>query len=329
MMAYSKEVVIRARERLAFAKADRESLAQQRLAEAYNQVPRLREIDHLLRQTMAAAMQVAFAKGEDVQVLMEQVKQENLSLQQERQALIEANFRLGWLDESPICVHCGGSGYIGSTMCDCLKALCLEEQRKELTLLAGSDASFDQFRLDYYPDTVDSNLGVNIRTVMARTFDICRQYAQNFGANSGSLLFSGDTGLGKTFLSACIAKEVAEKGFSVAYESANHLFATMELAKFEGDEEAREKTKRYSSCDLLIVDDLGTEMVSQFTLSALYTLINDRVLSGKATIISTNMTSDTMKQRYTSQITSRLRGNFQRVTFLGEDIRLKKGMGQL
>lgn len=323
-MAYSKEVVIRARERLAGMKADKESLAQQRLAEAYQQIPRLREIDKMLRQTMAATIQAAFTKGEDVHAAMEQVKQENLRLQQERKDLIEANFRLGWLDESPICSHCGGSGYIGSTMCKCLTDLCLEEQKKELTLLAGSDASFDQFRLEYYADKVDPNLGVNIRTLMAKTFDTCFHYARNFGANSENLLFSGDTGLGKTFLSACIAKEVATKGFSVAYESAVHLLTNMERAKFENDETAREKVQRYTDCDLLIIDDLGTEIVGQFTLTALYTLINDRILSGKATIISTNLNSDGIARRYSPQIVSRLRGNFRRVAFVGEDIRLKK-----
>ena len=323
-MAYSKEVVIRARERLAGMKADRESLAQQRLAEAYQQIPRLREIDKMLRQTMAAAVQTAFSKGEDVQAAMEQVKQENLRLQQERRELIEGNFRLGWLDETPVCSHCGGSGYIGSTMCRCLAELCLEEQKKELTLLAGSDASFDQFRLEYYDDVLDPNLGVNIRTVMAKTFDICFQYARDFGADSGNLLFSGDTGLGKTFLSACIAKEVATRGFSVAYESAVHLFTNMERAKFENDADAREKVWKYTDCDLLIVDDLGTEIVGQFTLTDLYTLINDRVLSGKPTIISTNLTTDGIARRYSPQIASRLRGNFRRVAFVGEDIRLKK-----
>ena len=131
-----------------------------------------------------------------------QVKQENLRLQEERQALIDAYFAPGWLDDSPICSRCGGTGYIGSTMCECLAELCRQEQKKELTLLAGCDASFDQFRLDCYPDANDPKLGVNIRTVMARTYDVCRQYARNFCENAGNLLFSGDTGLGKTFLSA-------------------------------------------------------------------------------------------------------------------------------
>lgn len=328
-MAYSKEVVLRARERLAGMKADRESLTQQRLAEAYQQIPRLREIDKLLRQTMAATIQAAFSKGEDVHAAMEQVKQENLRLQEERKALIEANFCLGWLDEAPVCSHCGGSGYIGSAMCRCLSELCLDEQKKELTLLAGSDASFDQFRLEYYPNTMDSAMGVNIREFMGKTFDICYKYAKNFNEKAENLLFCGDTGLGKTFLSACIAKEVAAKGFSVAYESAVHLFTNMERAKFENDEVAREKVQKYTDCDLLIVDDLGTEIVGQFTLTALYTLINDRVLCGKATIISTNLTTDGIARRYNPQIVSRLRGNFKRVTFLGEDIRLKQSQGRL
>ena len=328
-MAYSTEVVQRARERLATAKADRDSLIQQRLAEAYRKVPRLRQIDCLLRQTMAATVQAAFAKGEDVRTLLNQVKQENQSLQAERQALVDAHFPQGWLDDSPICNHCSGTGYIGSTMCSCLAELCRQEQKKELTLLAGSDASFDQFRLDYYPDVKDPKLDVNIRSVMARTYDVCRQYAQNFSEKSGNLLFSGDTGLGKTFLSACIAKAVTERGFSVAYESAGHMFAHMERAKFEGDEDAREKVKKYAACDLLIVDDLGTEMTGQFNTASLYTLINDRILSGKATIISTNLTTDDIVRRYNPQIASRLRGSFQRLAFLGEDIRLKKGLGML
>lgn len=323
-MAYSKEVLIRARERLAAQKADKESLMHQRRAEAYRQFPRLQEIDRLLRQTMAATIQAAFAKGEDAHAAMEQVKQENLRLQQERRELIEANFRLGWLDEEPICSHCGGSGYIGSTMCRCLADLCLEEQRKELTLLAGSDASFDQFRLEYYDDIVDPETKASFRTVMAKTFDICFQYARNFKDNAGNLLLSGNTGLGKTFLSACIAKEVAAQGYSVAYESAVHLLTNMERAKFENDQEAREKEKKYTECDLLIVDDLGTEIVGQFTLTALYTLINDRILQKKATIISTNLTTDGIARRYNPQIASRLRGNFQRVPFVGTDIRLKK-----
>ena len=326
-MAYSVEAIKRARARLEAAKADRESQNSQRLQEAYAQVPRLAEIDKLLRMTMAKAAQAAFTQGGDVQAMIEEAKKENLSLQQERKALIEANFPVGYLDEKPICASCGGSGYVGSQMCGCLKKLCQEEQKKELTYLSAGEETFEDFRLDYYPDQADPRMGVNIRKVMEKTYQTCLRYAMNFSEGSGNLLFSGDTGLGKTFLSACIARTVAEKGYSVVYESAGHLFTRLERAKFAGDEDARREIEKYSICDLLIVDDLGTEMPGQFTTAALYVLINDRLLSGKATIISTNMNTEDLATRYNSQIASRLRGGFQRVPFMGDDIRLKKNWG--
>ena len=320
-MGYSAEVMQRARARLAAAKADRESENQQHLALAYERIPRLREIDRQLRMTMAMAAQAAFTKGGDVQSAMEEVKQKNLALQQERQQLVHLYFEEGYLDESPICDHCGGSGYVGATMCECLKELCRQEQKKELTFLNVGRETFEQFRLDYYPERD------NIRTLMEKTYQTCRKYAYGFTEKSGNLLFSGDTGLGKTFLSACIARTVADRGYSVVYESAGHLFAKLERAKFSGDEDAREDVKKYSVCDLLIIDDLGTEMPGQFVTSALYNLVNDRLLSGKAMIISTNLNSDDLPKRYSAQIASRLRGSFLRVAFLGEDIRLKKNRG--
>ncbi len=322
-MAYSLEVIQRARQRLASAKADCESQYQQRLQEAYRDLPRLRQIDRQLRQTMALAAQAAFSRGGDVAALIEEAKQKNLSLQAERKALLDANFAPGWLDESSICGRCNGNGYIGSTMCSCLAELCREEQRKELTVLNVGEDSFDAFRLDVYPDKTDPRLGINIRALMERTYQVCRSYAENFTAKSGNLLFSGDTGLGKTFLSACIARTVSDRGYSVVYESAGHLFSNLERAKFTGDEDARRESDRYTACDLLIVDDLGTEMPGQFTTAALYTLINDRILAGKATIVSTNLNIEDFTKRYNAQVASRLR-SFQRLAFLGEDVRLKK-----
>ena len=326
-MGYSAEVMRRARARLAAAKADRESENQQHLAEAYAKVPRLQEIDRQLRMTMAMAAQAAFVRGDDARTAMEEVKRQNLALQQERQQLVHLYFEEGYLDDSPICDHCGGSGYVGATMCECLKELCRQEQKKELTFLNVGRENFEQFHLDYYPDRNDPKLGINIRSVMEKTFQTCRKYAYSFTEKSGNLLFSGDTGLGKTFLSACIARTVADRGYSVVYESAGHLFTKMEKAKFDGDEDAREEIKKYSACDLLIIDDLGTEMPGQFVTSALYSLVNDRLLAGKPMIISTNLNTEDLGKRYSAQIASRLRGSFTRVAFLGEDIRVKRNWG--
>ena len=130
-MAYSTEVLSRARARLAQAKEDRESENRQHLAEAYDRVPRIRQIDILLRRTMAMAAQAVFASGGDVQTAMEEARQQNQALQQERAWLIETNFEEGFLDEAPICDRCGGYGYVGSAMCECLTELCRQEQKKE------------------------------------------------------------------------------------------------------------------------------------------------------------------------------------------------------
>ena len=188
-MGYSQEVVRKARARLAQAKEDRESENRQHLAEAYAKVPRLREIDMQLRRTMAQAAQAAFLQGSDGREQMEKVRQENLSLQREREALAARYFEPGYLDDSPVCSICGGSGYLGTNMCECLRELCRQEQKKEVSILSGSRESFNQFRLDYYPDKFDSRFGASPRTIMERNLEKCRRYALTFTANSGNMLF--------------------------------------------------------------------------------------------------------------------------------------------
>ena len=326
-MAYSMEVVKRARDRLAQAKEDRESENRQHLAEAYARVPRIREIDIELRRTMAQAAQAAFLQGSDGRELLEQARQQNLGLQRERKALAQQHFEEGFLDESPICALCGGSGYVGSNMCECLRELCRQEQKREVSILSGGKENFSQFRLEYYPDRYDPTCGASPRTVMERILQTCRRYALTFSELSGNLLFVGNTGLGKTFLSACIARTVADRGFSVAYETAAHLFAKLERAKFEPSEESRREADKLLSCDLLILDDLGTEMPGVFVTAALYSLLNDRLLLGRPMVISTNLNVDEIARRYNPQIASRLHGGFTRLTFVGEDIRVLKDRG--
>ena len=134
----------------------------------------------------------------------------------------------------------------------------------------------------------------------------------------------GGTGLGKTLLSACIACEVTEKGYSVAYESAPHLFSKLEKNRFHPDEESAMAVAKLEGCDLLIIDDLGTELPGQFVIASLYALVNDRLLSGKPTVISTNLNISEIKERYSPQIASRLQGHYQLLPFVGQDIRILK-----
>lgn len=323
-MAYSEQVLRRARVRLEQAKAEREREYAAHLKDAYTRYPRLAEIDRELQMTMAQLMAAAFRHGQDPTQAIARIRDKNLALQQEREWIIEAGeFEEGYLDETPVCAKCGGSGYVGAQMCSCLRELCRQEQKKELTSLLGSGReTFDTFRLDVYPDAYDPKLGASPRQLMKSNFNICRKYAQTFGPGSGSLLFSGATGLGKTFLSACIARQVADRGCSVVYETAIRLFADFEAEKFgASQEENRGKSRKYTDCDLLIIDDLGTEMTTQFTISTLYYLLNTRMMENRATIISTNLADNEIENRYSPQIASRIVGTFRLVQFAGEDIR--------
>ena len=157
---------------------------------------------------------------------------------------------------------------------------------------------------------------------MKQVFTAAKYFAENFPEGSQNLLFQGGTGLGKTFLSACVARAVADRGYSVCYDTAAAVVGSFEAQKFAHDEEADARVRRMLSCDLLILDDLGTEMPTPMAASALYTLINTRLAEGKKTIISTNLSFDEMERRYSAQICSRIRGAYERLPFVGRDIRL-------
>jgi DNA replication protein DnaC len=269
-------------------------------------------------------MAVSFRRGEDPSAAMEELKKENLALQQEREWFLESNdIDPDDLARTPICPSCGGTGYVGAVMCSCLKELCRQEQKKELSALLGAGKeTFDRFRLDVYPAEYDQRLGQSPRTLMQYVYNNAVHYAKTFTPASESLLFIGATGLGKTFLSACVARAVADRGYSVVYDSAQHIFGEFETAKFasRGDEgEAR--VKKYLECDLLILDDLGTEMTTQFVISALYRIVNTRLMEQRPTLVSTNVPVADLETRYSPQIASRLLGTYAVYKFVGNDVR--------
>ena len=324
-MPYSEQVLQRARARLEDARRERERENEQQREIAYERYPRLMQIEKKLRNTMTKLIATTLRQGEDPTEAINQIREENLALQREKEWILESED----LDyESPICTICGGTGYIGSRMCSCLMELCRQEQKKELTSLLGNGReSFETFRLEYYPDAFDADLGVSPRRLMQSNFNICQRYAMGFGPNVGNLLFVGPTGLGKTFLSACIARQVADKGFSVVYESAIQIFLDFESEKFKyNQEENRGISKKYLECDLLIIDDLGTEMTTQFYISTLYHIINTRLMENRPTIISTNVGDQVLEEKYSPQIASRITGEYRVIKFVGNDIRhIKKG----
>ena len=191
-------------------------------------------------------------------------------------------------------------------------------------LLRSGDESFARFDLNLYSAEPDAS-GLSPRQNMTRVLGACKKFAENFPQVSTNLLLQGDTGLGKTYLSACIARVVADKGYSVCYDSASAALDAFERQKFSRDpeeaENAARRVRQMLSCDLMILDDLGTEMLTPYSISALYTLLNTRLVNGRRMIISTNCPAGELLRRYSAQICSRLDGEFLPLPFTGTDIR--------
>ncbi len=317
-MAYDGVIMQRALARFDQARQRRAAEMEQRRRMLYARQPRLEEIERTLRGTMSRIVAAAAKKGEDPLPAIRALRDENLALQQERAQLLT---ELGY----PACPLCGDTGYDKKGVCRCLRQYYAREQLQELSrLLPLGEARFETFRFDLYDSTEWEGYGISPRANMEHNFDVCRDFACQFSRGGGDLLLSGGTGLGKTFLSACIARVVSESGFSVVYDTAISIFAKLENDKFRPDEETAAEVRRCESCDLLILDDLGTEMTTSFVQSALYQLVNGRMIAGRSTIISTNLAPEELGQRYGAAILSRIEGGYEILPFFGEDIRRKR-----
>lgn len=329
-MPYEQNIMRSANARLIQRKEMRERRRYDLERQLYQREPRLRQLDQAIRGTMVeltelvASGRAVAADGPEISA----IREKNLALQRERAELLG---KLGYtetaLDDVPACPLCGDTGWTGTEMCSCLKELCAQEQLKALTALLNltDEQSFDRLRLDVYSDQPWEG-GRSPRENMRRVAAVCEGYARQFPDYPlKNLLLSGGTGLGKTFLSGCIAREVSRRGCSVVYDTAINLFSAFETRKFSRDMEeerqARGDTRRYIGCDLLILDDLGSELTTPLVQSALYEVINSRLQTGRRTIISTNLSMEDIAARYTPQIVSRIGGLYRELTFYGEDLR--------
>lgn len=327
-MSFDAKIVSRGLRRHEQLKSENARRTLLRREEAYAKLPALKELDAELRLTVSSVMLAALQKSADLNEITINMKKRSMELQEQRRAMLEeGGCPADYYDEKNLCPKCGDSGYADGKMCSCLISICAEEQRKDLSaLLKLGSESFGEFNFDYYDIRPDSVERVSPRERMKNIYDISVGYAKRFGDGSPSFLFTGKPGLGKTYLAACIARVVSEKGFSVVYDTSISILEGFEKVKFksDGDESAQSQVDRCMNCDLLIMDDLGTEMKTQFTISALYMLINTRLLNGKKTIITTNLTENEIKSKYNPQIASRLLGEYDVFRFLGEDIRVMK-----
>ncbi len=327
-MALDGKILRRALDRYEEANRLRSENTRRLREEIYGKDARVEELDRLLRSSVAEAAALALRHGSDPEGAVAAIQEKNLSWQDERAKRIAAlGYPRGCIDETPACPLCSDRGYVGTKPCSCLLKLYKEEQRKELSrLLDLQGERFDAFQLRYY-DAFDPVTGSSPRRHMESVRQICRKFAENFTPGSGSLFLTGAPGLGKTFLSACIASTVAEKGYSVVYDTAVNVVSYFEEARFgrRGEpEEAQADVQRCLHCDLLILDDLGTEMNTSFSVSAIYEVLNTRLREGRSTVVSSNLGLEEISRRYTPQIASRLAGSYKELKFYGRDIRLQK-----
>ena len=329
-MPYDGLILSRARARLEEQKERNREEEQRRLRLVYARAPEAEDIDRRLRRQMTELVHLTVSRDPDLAAKLEKLKNENLELQARRAELLtELGLPADYLGEIVSCPVCRDSGMDGAQPCRCLKKLYNQELTKELgTLLRHGDESFERFDLGLYSEEPLPGAAVSPRFAMERILGTCRRYADSFPDVNANLLFQGGTGLGKTYLSACIARVVADKGYSVCYDSAAAALDCFDAQKFSRDPEQAEaaarRVRRMLDCDLMILDDLGTEFVTAASAAALYTLVNSRLNARKKTIISTNCSDEELQKKYSPQICSRLAGDFLRMRFVGQDIRLMK-----
>ena len=288
-----------------------------RLQEVHGRFPRIAEIDAILSSTGASIM--SFLKGGgSFEESMEELKKRNALLREERgEILTKGGYPKDFTEVKYECEKCADSGFIGIDMCLCMKAAIAEARLEdsELGRLAKTQ-NFESFDLSYYRPGTE-------REDTRKNFDTLRDYAENFNSKTeNSFILVGDTGLGKTHLSTAVGVTVIRRGYNVIYKTVQSVIDDYQQVQFRGGDS--DIISKYYDCDLLIVDDLGAEMATQFTVSCIYNLINTRMNKRRPTIFSTNLTSAELRERYADRITSRLFGEYKPLMFRGTDIRRQR-----
>ncbi len=325
-MGYNKQNYKRIKEEYGTRAFRAREEADLRRSELYRAIPELKTIDRQLSEVGLRIMKAALEE-EDCKSAIDALRAENEQLQHTRNALMEQHgYPKDYTALHYLCEKCKDTGFCGIKMCTCMRRALIEAgmESSGLSTLMKKQ-SFENFSLDYYKGNP------NEYRTMSENYRNLYSYAHNFSIKEGeatpaNLLLLGGTGLGKTHLSTAIASTVIERGYDVYYNSAVGMISDFEHRRFGNGlaADVTDDTVRYTDCDLLIIDDLGTEVVNQFTLSCVYYVINTRLNLGKPTIINTNLMPTDLRKTYTDRISSRLMGEFTVVPFYGTDVRKQK-----
>ena len=286
--------------------------------------PEYAELEREIAQTSIRLTRVMLSGQKDITDTVAQIRNSNLAMQQRQLAILRSQgCPDDYLQPKYHCPQCGDTGFIDGKMCACFKEILRKMAYEELNRTTPLElCSFQSFSLDFYPEKAQSS-NLSPRQIMEGVKRHCWEYANSFTLQSANLLFQGGVGLGKTHLSLAIAGRVISKGYGVIYGSAQNFFNTIESEHFGRGEDKQYTLDLLKGCDLLILDDIGTEFITQFTAAVFYDIINTRLLRRRPTIISTNLSIDGLKTRYDDRITSRISGNYTRVQFFGNDIRIE------
>ncbi len=299
----------------------------ERIQKAYELLPSLREIDGEI-----AALSVSKAKkllsGDET--ALSSLREDIAVLAQKRISLLNSKgLPEDYLELHYHCPDCRDTGYIGNEKCHCFRQAVIDllyTQSNIRDIL--KEENFDTFSYEYYSDTI-INPATNLSSLesMKRLVAECRDFIRNFDTDFQNFFFYGDTGVGKTFLTHCIARELISSSHSVIYFSAFELFDLLGRTTFqrsETDEELRTMHSYIFDCDLLIIDDLGTELTNSFMASQLFLCINERLQRRKSTLISTNLGLNIFRDTYSERVFSRITSNYKFRKLFGDDIRILK-----
>lgn len=295
-----------------------------RMMEVYGKLPQVEALTDEIAAMMAQAGRKLLQKDPEGAAALK--KEAALLKEQKYQYLKRNGYPKNYLDMHYHCPDCRDTGYADGKKCHCFKRMELEilyDQSNIREVLKREN--FDTLTMEYYDkERVDERTGTTVYEYMSMVIEECRAFVDRFQTEKGSILFTGSTGCGKTFLSNCIAKELIDRLYSVVYLTATDMFDILSDSRFSGreEEEAKDKAAYLMECDLLIIDDLGTELANSFTVSQLFYCINERLNRRKGTIISTNLTLNRMRDEFTERVTSRIMSQYKILPLRGEDLRL-------
>lgn len=301
-----------------------ENRLRKHFEEVYSKIPELKAIDDSIsRLSLKQARKLLDGDDSALTALKEDL---HLLFGRKRELLNMSGYPEDYLELHYTCPDCKDTGYVGSQKCHCFKKAIIDLLYTQSNLQEILEKeNFDTCSLEYYSTNhIDSLTGRSSLDAMKTAVKACREFTDTFSSEFRNILIYGDTGVGKTFLTHCVAKELIENSFSVIYFTASQLFDIFAKSTFEKDTDAEIDYEHIYDCDLLIIDDLGTEFTNSFTTSQLFICLNERILRRKSTLISTNLALDDIKNIYSERVFSRITSAYTVLRLTGDDIRIQK-----